>query len=273
MLIKSSLVVALVLLASLAWPPRLAAQFIGYVSGQTVQQRVFTNQAANGSSPTLRNLGNAAHFLTYCNTGFSGTITFQASPDGSFVPPIPLASASYGQQTNIDTGCHVLQVGGYFPTFRATISNYAAGSVNAWYSASGMPIVFQPAALGTNGPTAPVACDQTAVGAAASGTTVPLVSNHDQISTGIIYVCQITFSFDAATTTSAINVFQSTDGTCTATGTVVWTWNITATTPQTLNVGAPMGAFMRTLQPGRCLLISAGTITAGVHYSVSFAVF
>lgn len=254
-------------------PQPARAQFIGYVSGQTVQQKVFTNQQANGSSVTLTNLGNASHFLSYCNTNFAGTISLVASPDGTFTQPITLATASYGQQTVNDNSCHVLQAGGYFPTVRAVITNYVSGSVNAWYSASGMVIAFQPPSLNTNGPASPVACDQTGLGSVVSGTTGNFVTFQNQNPSGKIYVCQMTLSFDAATTAGAIDIGQATDGTCTALGTDLWTMNVLATTPQSFTVGGPLGSFMRTLIPGRCLVLRVGAITAGVHFSVSFAIF
>src|SRR4029077_3279667 len=134
------------------------AQFLGYVSNQSTAQVVFTNQAANAASAILTNIGQSAHFLSYCNTGFGGTISLEASPDGTFTSPIVLASATYGQNSVFDSSCHVLQAGGYFQTVRARITNRTAGSVNAWYTAIGSPVSVTPAAFGSNGPTSPIAC-------------------------------------------------------------------------------------------------------------------
>lgn len=247
------------------------AQFIGYVSGQTTQQTVFTAQAANVNSSILTNLGAAAHFLSYCNTGFTGTISLQASPDGTFSSPIILATASYGQNSVTDSACHVLQAGGYFPTVRVSLSNYAAGSVNAWYSSSALPIAFAASAQNSNGPTSPIACDKFGVvqiaQSVSNGILVGLLG-----ASAKIYLCQMTFSFSAATTAGTINLEDGTSGGCTtASGVSNWQLQVTASTPQTLTFGGPLGTFTGTLNPGRCLMVVTGAITASTTISFSYA--
>lgn len=255
------------------------AQFIGYVSGQTTQQKVFTAKASNGQSVTLTNLGNASHFLSYCNTGFIGTISLLASPDGTFSQPITLATASYGLGNSPaapDSACHVIQAGGYFPTVRAAITNYALGSMNAWYSATGLPIGFQPPGLASTGPASAVACDRTFASFVASGQNgVALITNG--IPAGSYYVCQMTLSFDAATTAGIIQLGDSVNTDCSGgafpPANRVWELAVTATTPQTLTFGGGSGSFLRSITAGHCLVITTGTVTANVYIDLSYALF
>lgn len=253
---------------------RCEAQFLGYVSSQTIAPaQVFTAQAADGVTGTLVNLGQSAHFLTYCTTGFGGTIGLESSPDGTFATPVTLASASYGQNSVVDTGCHVLQAGGYFQAVRARVKNFSAGSVSAWYTATAAPISFAPAALTSNGPSSPIACDKFSVTQIAQSTNngflVGLLNSAVKI-----YICQMTISFSAATTTGAITVGDGNAGACTTfSGVANWQLLVTATTPQTLTFGGPLGTFTGTLNAGRCLMVTTGAITASATINVSYAQF
>jgi hypothetical protein len=266
-------VVALLALTGCVAPRRAQAQFIGYVSSQTVAQQVFTAQAANGSSGTVTNLGQSAHFLTYCNTGFGGTISLQASPDGTFATPLTVAFATYGQAGTNDTACHVLQAGGYYQTMRATVSNFSAGSVNAWYTATGSPIAYAPSAFTSNGPGAPIACDKFAVvtqaQSVANGVLVSFLGG-----TTKAYLCQLTISFNGATTAGVINIGDGNAGACsTFGGATDWQLVVTANTPQTVTFGGPLGSFTGSLIAGRCLMVSTGAITAAATFSFSYAQF
>jgi hypothetical protein len=266
---RALLIVALYAICAL----RCEAQFIGYVSSQSVAQQVFTAQAANGSSVTVTNLGQSAHFLSYCTTGFSGTVSLQASPDGTFATPITIASAAYGQNSTTDTACHVLQAGGYFQTIRATVSNYISGSVNAWYTAIAAPIAFAPVALASNGPTSPIACDKFGVVQIAQSTNNGILVGLNG-TTPKVYLCSMTISFSAATTAGAINIGDGTSGGCTVfSGVTNWQLAVTANTPQTVTFGGPLGTFTGTFTPGRCLMVTTGAITASATISFSYAQF
>lgn len=243
------------------------AQFIGYVSSQTIAPtQVFTAQAANGASSALQNVGQAAHFLNYCNTGFAGTVSIEASPDGTFASPTVLASATYGQAATTDSACHILQAGGYFQTVRARVSHYVSGSVNAWYTAIASPISFAPSSFGSNGPTAPITCDHSStlsLPASSSGGLVGLAGTS-------IYICQIYISFNAATSAGDITVGTSASA-CPASVTL-WSMHITASTPQALQIGGPGGSFI-TAPGGLNFCIGTGAITAGAAVSYSYAQF
>lgn len=253
--------------ALLAFAGVSRAQFIGYVSTQTVAPaQVFTAQAANGSSATLANIGQSAHFLTYCNSGFRGTISLLASPDGTFAAPVTLASASY---TAADSSCHILQAGGYFPTIRANVSNFVGGSVNAWYTGTASPIGFAPPAIAGGGPTSPVQCDSTGTQSVTQSTTAVVVPG---VAGQKIYVCQINLSFSAATTAGQLSVGLANDGACTG-YTTKWATLITSSSPQTLpQTGSSFGAFLQ-LPVGTYLCVNAGAITANTQLSISWAQF
>lgn len=248
------------------------AQFLGYVSQQTVApSQVFTAQAANGVSGTLINLGQSTHLLNYCTTNFGGTISLEASPDGTFTTPTVIATATYGQNSVVDTGCHVLPAGGYFQTVRARVSNYTAGSVNAWYTGVGGPTAFAPAAFGSNGPTAPVACDKNTSLSLSPSTNVALIG---VFSGANIYICQASIAFNGTTSTGAVTFQEGTDATCGTILRTMWQSQVTASSPQTLpQIGGPLGAFTRTTTPGHAVCVSAGAITANAIILVSYAQF
>jgi hypothetical protein len=83
--------------------PRVHAQFIGFSSPQTVNQKIFTAQTTatttpaaspfpctpvNGTPCGIPNLGQSIHTITYtigttCTTGFSMTLRLEATNDGS----------------------------------------------------------------------------------------------------------------------------------------------------------------------------------------------
>lgn len=180
------------------------AQFIGYTTSQSTVQTLFTNQAANGTSVTIRNLGASSHFFTVCNTNFSGTIIIQSSQNGTFSPPNTVAAANYGIQSGAqppitaDSNCHLIQAGGYYPAMRVQVTNVLiGGTTSVFYSGIGGPIAFAPAALSTSGPTSPIACDQhtsqTIAATVAFATVVAGIPNQ------VIIVCSVTMSFDANT--------------------------------------------------------------------------
>ena len=277
MALKNKLWLLVVLaLVGCAAPHHAHGQFLGYVASQTVSPaQVFTNQAANVASSTFTSIGQSSHIFTYCNTGFAGTIRLEASPDGTFATPVPIASATYGQGITTDTGCHVLQAGGYFTTVRARIINYVAGSVNAWYTAVAAPVTFAPAALGSNGPTSPIACDKIASQSVAQNSTGTLLIG--SLAGTQIYICELTISFTAATTAANITLIPSTDGACGALGSSIWIFTVLGTTPQILNFGGPLGAFTRTnaiqnlASPTVC--VTAGPMTASALVVASYAQF
>jgi hypothetical protein len=251
-----------------------SAQFLGYVSTQSVAVNVFANQAANGASATLQNLGQSAHFLTYCNTNFSGQIALEASQDGTYASPIVLAQASYGQQATVDSTCHVLQAGGYYPAVRARVLNYVGGSVTAFYTALGAPISYAPSAITSTGPTAPIVCDRSFSITVAPSATSSLIGNQPGMTFAL---CAVTVSFNGAVSagTLALQEFATSaapGNTCTTSLSPGANWQIftTANTPQLFSVGGTSG-WLKTLSPNHVICVVAGTITANVQVTYTYA--
>jgi hypothetical protein len=264
------LIAAALFIAECVNPPeKVGAQNSGNTGAFTNAQVAFTAQAAVGSSPIFSNIGQAAHFLTFCNTGFTGTIDLESSFTGK-APWTPIAIASFGQNSVTDSGCHVLQAGGYFQNVRATITYRSAGSVTAWYSSSSGPIAFAPAALGSNGPTSPIACDKQNVAAVAPVGAAVLVG-----STGLMktYACMVTISFNGATTAGALSLGEATNSNCTTGYVAYWNMTVTANTPQLFALGSPLGSFFSTVTGGNWLCVQTGTIGANATISVSYAQF
>jgi hypothetical protein len=251
---------------------RCEAQFLGYTAAQSVAVSAFTNQAANGTSAILTNIGQSAHFLSYCNTNFAGTIALEASPDGTFAAPNTLATATYGQQTTTDSSCHVLQAGGYYPTVRARVLNYVGGSTTAFYTAIASPVTFAPAAFASVGPTSPIVCDRSNVVSLTASNSTAIVT---VLAGANIYICSMTFSFNAATTTGNLSVQEYTTNACSVAASNGGTWFafITSGTPQLFTVGGDLGSRLRTIVPGHAFCLFTGAITATTELAYSYAQF
>lgn len=245
------------------------AQFIGYVSDQSTNQVAFAAQAANGSSVTFNNIGQSAHSLSYCLSGFIGTVSLLGSNDGTFVlntTAIPLSQANYNVAT---TTCRVLPAGGYFPALKAQVSNYGAGTITAWYNGIASPVAVVPAAVSSTGPTTPVQCDQTA-GSSLTG------ANSFLIATGTsnqkLWICSITFYMTTAPAgAQQFSIQSGTGATCSGSPVIEWFLPVLPLTPLTpFFFGGSFGAFLTT-QPGPnvCATLNGG---AGVvAFTISFA--
>lgn len=212
-------------------PPIVHAQNNGVVGVYTGSQNIFNNFSTGSVaiSPTLNDIGQAANYLTFCNSSsFSGTIFLEWLPPAS-TTYIPLVTGTYVQ----DSSCHTLQVGGYYPNLRVHATR-TQGAISAWYTASAAPISFFAAALGSNGSTSPVSCDNSAYVAVNNGATGLLAAE----TTGAqINICNFTISFAAAATTGNISIGWG-SGSCTVPLTD-WQIETTSSTPQIMNFNAP----------------------------------
>lgn len=243
-------------------------QYLGTVGMQSLGPvTAFTAQNANGVSGIFANLNMSTHLLNFCTAGFAGTISMEASSDGTFATPTVISSATFGQRLLTDTGCHTLQGGGYYATVRARITNYVSGTVSASYTAVASPIAFSPSGLGSNGPTAPIICDQQGFFTLGPSTNGVLVAN---LAGTTIYVCEITVSFGGATTTGTLSLGGSTGGACLS-YVANWQVAITASTPQIFQVGGPLGAFVQEGGGNQQLCAASGAYTATATISISFA--
>jgi len=122
------------LLASGA-PQRVAAQFIGYTSPQTVAQRVFTNLGAAGTSSPVQNLGQTVHYLYYtvAPAPTAVEVVLEADTGGGWFEISNTATA-------FSTG--IVFASGYYPLVRVNVKVLAGAGVflNAWYSGTSTAI-------------------------------------------------------------------------------------------------------------------------------------
>jgi hypothetical protein len=250
------------------------AQNAGTVGIQTKMVPVFKSQTANLSSggywgcgiggtatpcSAFPDNGFAANYLSYCNTGFTGTIDVEWSPTGS-APYYPLAIATWALE---DSSCHKLQVGGYYPNMRSTVTVWG-GSVSAWYTASSAPISYFPPALTSNGPGSPVVCDQTNTNSSTTGATrllIPPIRATDNV-----IICGATLSFATAPTGGSVYFAWSASSACTSLTGSVWAMNTPSTTPQTLSIPYPINS-PTSFYNNACLVNSSGaTVQVSTTY-------
>jgi hypothetical protein len=270
--------VLLVLIAALQTDSRVHSQNAGNVGIYTREIQVFNAQASTFSSggiwqcgststpiqcPVLPDNGYAANFLSYCTTGFIGTIDFEWEPPGTSTF-LPITSATYGSvapDTSCRTGSNGLQVGGYYPNLRSTVT-VVSGSLSAWYMASAAPISAFPPALGSNGPSAPIACDQNFGAVVANGATGALVGGGTGTATTVI--CGFTITYNGATSAGSDSLVWSATTGC-ASPVFGWTGYTTSSTPQTLIFSGlternPNGAFSASNRQTPCFVNASGAI-------------
>ena len=144
---RNTTVFVVFLLALAACAQRASAQFIGYTSPQSAQQKVFSGQTTaqttpvatvsctpvNGTPCGIPNIGQTVHFLTY-TVGGGGAATIQIRLEGSFDGSTWITISD--DATDL-TGGEVVGVG-YYPAVRANLVTCAgcggAVAVTANYS-------------------------------------------------------------------------------------------------------------------------------------------
>lgn len=141
--IISILAAGLVLVACVT-PRPCAAQFIGYVGQQTVLQtptQLGMNAVSGPTiSNTIPNIGQGAHYLTYCINGGTATtvgIQIEGSVNGSAF----FAISNQGISTS---GCSTIATGGYFPVVRVNLVTFVPNgtTLSATYSATSGTLPF-----------------------------------------------------------------------------------------------------------------------------------
>jgi hypothetical protein len=274
--IAFALVLVCFAVGDLVSPHRSAlGQGSGTVGIQTTNIPVFSAQASTLSSggiwqcnnanssgicPVLRDFGFAANFLTFCDSSFVGSIDLEWSPTNSLTTFYPLSTATY---KTADSLCHTLQVGGYFPNLRATVT-VTSGSLSAWYTASSAPIPLYAAGIGTNGQTSPVICDNSSVLGVSTGTTGFAFAN---LNTGdTVVVCNFSVSFGAATSTGTLSLGWANSTACTS-AVASWVMETTSSTPQTL----PIPVSQRSPVPASQYLCITNSSGASAEVSFSWA--
>jgi hypothetical protein len=245
------------------------AQNAGNVGIYTREVPVFTAQSTTAHSAILPDFGFAAHNLTYCNSLFQGSIDFEYSPTGPspFVPVI-LARAAYPSGiTATDSACHVLQLGGYYPNLRITVTP-TAGSVTATYSGSAAPIPIVSTGLGTFGPSPPIVCDQNAIQSVTSGSTASIGNVGPYYSGDAIVICSFSISFFGATTAGQVALDWSISVACSTLSGQTWAAFTTANTPQFFSVPIPQRSFIPATRSFPRLTNSSGSVAI---VSISYA--
>lgn len=241
----------------------VSAQNAGTTGTFTISQQV-TYTA--GVSQIFRNIGQSAHYLSYCPSGgnFSGTIDLEESFDGS-TNWTPIAFATY-VATPL-TQCTVLQAGGYFQNIRSVIT-VVANSVTAQYNATTGPIGFSASAIGTTGTASPTSCNQSKTVTVTNTSTSLLAA---AVTSSQIRVCayQIT---GQQTATGMINIQDST-GASSCTGlTDLWDINTIVGTPMFYGLGSGLGQLFQT-QTAHSLCVtnnSGQTITVNIAFASVF---
>ena len=239
------------------------AQAGGTVGIYTRQISVFHNQSSTASAAIFPDFGFGANYLSYQTNAFTGTVTVEWSPTG-VAPFYVIAQASYAS-AQPDTAYHILQVGGYWPNMRSTVTP-TSGNLSAWYTASASPIPLYSAGLGSNGPTSPIICDRNALVSITTGTTAdiagPLLTNDT------VVICSFTVTFPAAPSTGNVIVEWGTTNSC---GTVTgpsWESYTSATTPVFLPVSVQQRSPFNSTYPYACFVNNSG---GGVIASFSYA--
>jgi hypothetical protein len=258
------------------------AQNAGVVGIGSTAVPVFTNQsttlssggtwACGSSTPIVCPYfpdpagGNSCSFLSYQTTNFTGTITLEWKlPNTS---TFQVLTQAFYQAGNLDTASHVLQLGGYFPNLRSTVTP-TAGSVSAQFTASASPCAFVSAGVGSTGPSAPINCDQNvAAGAIPSGATSPIVGI---ATTGDrLVICGFTISFSGVPSAGVVNLLFYTSSSCSSASTEEWTMYTTSATPQIIPVptvvrGPVVGAQYLCVQNSSGVNIALSFSFASVH--------
>lgn len=239
------------------------AQNAGTTGTFTISQQV-TYTA--GVSQIFRNIGQSAHYLSYCPSGgnFSGTIDLEESFDG-LTNWTPIAFATYVAAPL--TQCTVLQAGGYFQNIRSVIT-IVANSVTAQYNATTGPIGFSASAIGTTGTASPTSCNQSKTVTVANASTTLLAS---AVTSSQIRVCAYQIS-GQQTATGVINIQDST-GASSCTGlTDLWDINTIVGTGMFYSLGSGLGQLFQTqTSHSLCVTNNSGqTITVNLAYASVF---
>jgi hypothetical protein len=207
------------------------AQNGGNVGIYTREVTVFTNQSATKSSTIFPDFGFGCNFLSFKNSSFVGMIDVEWSPTGA----APFYSIVQYSATSLtpDSGYHTLQIGGFWPNMRSTVTP-TSGNLSAWYTAQAGPCPLFGSGIGSNGPTSPIVCDLSAAYAPASGATNSLLLQ-PQNAGDVIVVCDFSISFQGATSTGGIVLSFATSAACSTLAPESWAMYTTSSTPQTFN--------------------------------------
>lgn len=207
-----------------------------------------------GVSQVFRNVGQSAHFLTFCLTGWTGTgIVLEESFDGT----TNWTTIAFTSGPTSGNGCGVLQAGGYYQNVRSRAGTLG-GTIVAFYSATSGPISFSATGVGSQGPRAPTACDKSATVDVANTATGLVITGFPDTG-GEFRVCGYTISFNGATAAGSYQFVTANDNTC-AGPVTVWPAFTTAATPQTVVMGSGLGQLFKPNGIVLCFTNNSGAI-------------
>ncbi len=244
----------------------VSAQTAGTIGIQAQQLPVFSAASTTQHSAIFNDIGQGLSILFYCNTSFTGVIDLEWSPTG-VAPFYVLTQGSYPSGVP-DSSCHTLQLGGYFPNMRASVTPIA-GSLSAWYTASSGPIPTVSSGLGTNGPSSPINCDH-AINVGLATANFSSLGITPFLTGDTIVLCNFSVSFNGTTSAGTVQLgWADTAAHCvSAFGNVTWAAYTTSATPQTYNISTQQRAQSNFATPVPCLQNSSG---ATVNFSFSYA--
>lgn len=250
-------------IAKVLQPWNVSAQNGGTTGTFTVSQKV---TYTTGTSQIFNNIGQSAHYLSYCPSGgnFSGTIDLEESFDGA-TNWTPIAFATY-IATPL-TQCTVLQAGGYFQNIRSVIT-VVANTVTSVYNATSGPIGFSPSAIGTTGSASPTSCNQSKTVTITNAATM-LIAN--AVTSSQLRVCAFQVT-GQQTATGIINIQDST-GVSSCTGlTDLWDINTIVGTGMFYSMGSGLGQLFQTqIAHSLCVTNNSGqTITVNLAFASVF---
>lgn len=139
---KSKLRVVVRLLLVIVAAVLSMAQNAGNVGTQTMFQIALNAVTVPTASSPFRNIGQSAHWLTYCTTGSTVTLSIQLEASNDAVTWFPISHVGTTAFVGVG-GCSVLQAGGYFQNVRVnltTITGVGGQVVTAFYTGSTGPI-------------------------------------------------------------------------------------------------------------------------------------
>lgn len=96
-------------------------------------QQAFNNATGTGASAIFRNVNQASHWLFYCTSGNTTSVSIQLEQSAD-----KTTWSAISQVGNIAGGCGLVYASGYYSYVRANVTQYGstgAGTINAWYSA------------------------------------------------------------------------------------------------------------------------------------------
>lgn len=241
-------------------------QISGPIGIYTREIPVFTAQSTTLASTNFPDFGFGCNVLSYQTSGFTGTIDFDWVPPvapPAVSTPIILKQASYSQA---DTAVHTLQLGGYYPNLRSTVTP-SGGSLNAQYTAQANSCPIVASGLGSNGDASPIVPDRN-YQAAGFLTATTLNIAGPTLTGDTIVITSFDISFAGAPSAGNLQLAWGTSSACSTKSGPSWEMLTTASTSQFLTVLVPQRSLLVSAYPYACFTNNSGvTLSLNVAYA------